>query len=68
MQQPIRPNWLLTLVLLAWSIPFSFAQTPFFTEDFDGAALPYALTATTGSSWTNHSKDCGAQLELQKRL
>ncbi len=55
MQQPVRPNLLLTLVLLAWSATFAYAQTLFFTEDFNGASLPYALTATTGSSWTNHS-------------
>lgn len=68
MQQPIRPNWLLTLVLLVWSATFSYAQTPFFTEDFTGITLPYALTATSGSSWTAHSGTTNAILATSPGL
>ena len=62
MPQPIRPNWLIPFVLLAWATVTATAQTPFFTEDFASTTLPYALTATAGSSWTNHSGTTNAIL------
>ncbi|MCY7359043.1 MAG: hypothetical protein LH609_16610, partial [Rudanella sp.] len=68
MPQPIRPNWLITLILFAWATTTATAQTPFFTEDFTGTALPYPLTATAGSSWTAHSGTTNAILATSPGL